>query len=81
LKFDLAKQLLDPYENENFGKGEDPFVVDTLIAETNAGSIRWMNGLDKFPIPNQYILDGNLSNYILPIQGYSAEEATLRGDS
>ena len=35
--FDLAKQFLDPYDNESYGKGEDPLVVDTLIAETNAG--------------------------------------------
>lgn len=35
-----------------------------------------MNGLDKFPIPNQFIRDGNLSNYILPMQGYNVEEAS-----
>ena len=38
--FDLAKQFLDPYDNENYGAGDDPLVVDTLIAETNAGSVR-----------------------------------------
>lgn len=49
-------------------------MIDTLIAETNAGSVRWMNGLDKFPIPSNLIQDGNLSNYILPLRGYSVEE-------
>jgi hypothetical protein len=78
-QFDLAKQFLDPYDNESYGKGEDPLVVDTLIAETNAGSVRWMNGLDKFPIPHQYIQNGtNLSDFILPLKGYSAQEGDRR---
>jgi hypothetical protein len=51
--FDLAKQFLDPYDNESYGKGEDPLVVDTLIAETNAGSVRWMYGLAEYPISSQ----------------------------
>jgi hypothetical protein len=72
--FDLAKQFLDPYDNESFGQGEDPLVVDTLIAETNAGSVRWMNGLEKMPIPLQKITDGDLSDFILPIKGYSVTE-------
>jgi hypothetical protein len=72
--FDLAKQFLDPYDNESYGKGEDPLVVDTLIAETNAGSVRWMNSLEEFPISNQRIKDGELSDYLLPVRGYSVEE-------
>lgn len=72
--FDLAKQFLDPYDNESFGKGEDPLVVDTLIAETNAGSVRWMNSLAEFPLSQQKIKDGELSEYLLPVRGYSVEE-------
>lgn len=75
--FDLAKQFLDPYDNESYGKGEDPLVVDTLIAETNAGSVRWMNGLSQFPVTSQRIKDGELSDYLLPIRGYSVEELAL----
>jgi hypothetical protein len=70
----LAKQFLDPYDNENYGKGEDPLVVDTLIAETNAGSVRWMNGLAEMPISSQRIKDGELSDYLLPLRGYSVDE-------
>eukprot|EP00522_Entomoneis_paludosa_P013868 CAMPEP_0172447998 /NCGR_PEP_ID=MMETSP1065-20121228/7106_1 /TAXON_ID=265537 /ORGANISM="Amphiprora paludosa, Strain CCMP125" /LENGTH=1380 /DNA_ID=CAMNT_0013199371 /DNA_START=174 /DNA_END=4316 /DNA_ORIENTATION=- len=72
--FELAKQFLDPYDNESFGKGEDPLVVDTLIAETNAGSVRWLNGLEKFPISSQRIQEGELSEYLLPLRGISVEE-------
>lgn len=72
--FDLAKQFLDPYDNESYGKGEDPLVVDTLIAETNAGSVRWMNGLNQFPLSSQRIKDGELSDYLLPLRGYTLEE-------
>lgn len=72
--FDLAKQFLDPYDNENYGRGEDPLVVDTLIAETNAGSIRWMNGLDEYPVSSQRIQDGDLTDILLPVKGYSVEE-------
>ena len=72
----MAKQFLDPYDNENYGKGEDPLVVDTLIAETNAGSIRWMNGLDQMPISYQRIKDGDLADVLLPVRGYSVEELT-----
>jgi hypothetical protein len=71
---DLAKQFLDPYDNENYGKGEDPLVVDTLIAETNAGSTRWMDGLAEMPVASQKIIDGELSEYILPRRGYTVEE-------
>lgn len=72
--FDLAKQFLDPYDNESYGKGEDPLVVDTLIAETNSGSVRWMNSLNEFPVSPQRIKDGELSDYLLPVRGYSVEE-------
>jgi hypothetical protein len=74
LQFDLAKQFLDPYDNENYGKGEDPLVVDTLIAETNAGSVRWMNGLAEMPLSAQKVKDGDLSEYLLPLRGYSVDE-------
>ena len=72
--FDLAKQFLDPYDNESYGKGEDPLVVDTLISETNAGSVRWMNSLNEFPVSPQRIKDGELADYLLPVRGYSVEE-------
>jgi hypothetical protein len=58
---DLAKQFLDPYDNEIYGKSEDPLVVDTLIAETNAGSVRWMHG---------HVESGDLSDYLLPLRGF-----------
>lgn len=73
--FDLAKQLLDPFHNENFWKGEDALVVDTLIAETNAGSIRWMNCLDEMPISYENIRRGQIQDFILPDEGFSKEDA------
>ena len=72
--FDLAKQFLDPYDNENYGKGEDPLCVDTLIAETNAGSLRWMYGFEQMPVSSQRIKDGELFDYLLPVRGYTVEE-------
>lgn len=72
--FDLAKQFLDPYDNENYGKGEDPLSVDTLIAETNAGSVRWMYGFEEMPFSQQRLKDGELYDYLLPVRGYSVEE-------
>jgi len=72
--FDLAKQFLDPYDNENYGKGEDPLSVDTLIAETNAGSVRWMYGFEEMPFSQQKLQDGELYDYLLPVRGYSLEE-------
>ncbi|KAL7439296.1 hypothetical protein ACHAXM_009830 [Skeletonema potamos] len=72
--FDLAKQFLDPYDNENYGKGDDPLVIDTLIAETNAGSVRWMNSFAQQPWSRQRLKDGELYDSILPQKGYSTEE-------
>ena len=71
--FDLSKQFLDPYDNENYGKGDDPLVIDTLIAETNAGSVRWMNSFQQQPWNRQALIDGELTNLILPLRGYSSE--------
>merc|ERR1711957_260495 len=76
--FDLAKQFLDPYDNESYGKGEDPLCIDTLISETNAGSIRWLNGLTAQPLAYQNLVDGNISEHQLPVRGYSAEESDRR---
>ena len=73
--FDLAKRFLDPFHNENFWLGDDALVVDTLIAETNAGSLRVVYGLDEMPISYQTIKTGNFSNYLLPNEGYTVEEA------
>lgn len=72
--FDLAKQFLDPYDNENYGRGEDPLSVDTLIAETNAGSVRWLYGFEELPFSAQRLNDGELYEYLLPVRGYSVEE-------
>lgn len=72
--FDLAKQFLDPYDNENYGKGDDPLVVDTLITETNAGSVRWMNSFQQQPWNKQLLKDGEMSALILPLRGYTVEE-------
>jgi hypothetical protein len=72
--FDLAKQFLDPYDNENYGRGDDPLCVDTLVAETNSGSVRWLNGFNEMPFSSQRIKDGELFDYQLPIRGYSVEE-------
>jgi len=72
--FDLAKQFLDPYDNENYGKGDDPLVIDTLIAETNAGSVRWMNSFVQQPWNRQLLNDGELYDSILPLRGYSVED-------
>ena len=72
--FQSAKQFLDPYDNENYGRGEDPLSVDTLIAESNAGSLRWMYGFEQFPVSSQRIKDGELFDYLLPVRGYSVED-------
>ncbi|GAX22146.1 hypothetical protein FisN_39Lh011 [Fistulifera solaris] len=72
--FDLAKQFLDPYDNESYGKGEDPLMVDTLIAESNAGSVRWMHSLDQFPISSARVKAGMLEDSIFPLRGYSVQE-------
>ena len=72
--FDLAKQFLDPYDNENYGKGDDPLVIDTLIAETNAGSVRWLNSFVQQPWSKQRLKDGELYDSMLPQRGYSTEE-------
>lgn len=73
--FDLAKRFLDPFNND-FRDGHDPIRVDTLIAETNAGSRRWMFGLEDMPIPLKIIQDGgtDLDFFLLPEEGYTVEE-------
>jgi hypothetical protein len=76
--FDLAKQFLDPYDNENYGKGDDPLCIDTLIAETNAGSVRWMNGLAEKPFALEKIQNGDTLDYQLPLRGWTAEETDER---
>jgi hypothetical protein len=73
--FDLAKQFLDPFHNENFWAGDDPLMVDTLIAETNALSLRWLYGLDEMPVPYHcYQEGGNFNDFILPDEGYTLKE-------
>jgi hypothetical protein len=67
--FDLAKQFLDPYDNENYGQGDDPLCVDTLVAETNAGSVRWMNGFEEQPWEEEKVARGELEDVLLPRKG------------
>ncbi len=76
--FNLAKQFLDPYDNESYGKGEDPLCIDTLIAESNAGSVRWMNGLAEVPYSVDKIENGNLLEYQLPLRGWTLEQTLER---
>mmetsp|Transcript_308 Transcript_308/g.508 ORF Transcript_308/g.508 Transcript_308/m.508 type:complete len:669 (+) Transcript_308:81-2087(+) len=79
--FDLAKQFLDPYDNENYGKGDDPLCIDTLIAETNAGSVRWMNGLAAKPFALEKIKMGDTLDYQLPLRGWTVEETDEREEN
>lgn len=72
--FDLAKHFIDPYDNENYGKGDDPLCVDTLIAETNSGSVRWMDSFEQQPYCWSDIQNGDLKEYILPLRGYTSQE-------
>uniref|UniRef100_A0A6U5LRR5 Uncharacterized protein n=1 Tax=Grammatophora oceanica TaxID=210454 RepID=A0A6U5LRR5_9STRA len=72
--FELAKRFLDPYDNETYGRGEDPLNIDTLIAETNSGSVRWLNSFEYMPFSADRIRNGDLKHYILPIKGSSVEE-------
>eukprot|EP00980_Cylindrotheca_fusiformis_P024258 scaffold11680_cov142-Cylindrotheca_fusiformis.AAC.16 len=72
--FDLAKQFLDPYDNETYGKGEDPLSVDTLIAETNAGSVRWLYGFEEMPYNAEQLRKGELKDSLLPVRGYTVED-------
>ena len=79
--FDLSKRFLDPFNNESYGF--DPIQVDTLIAETNAGSRRWMFGLEAMPIPYRSIEDaassaGGLDSFVLPDEGFTEEEIAQR---
>jgi len=77
--FDLSKRFLDPFNNESYGY--DPIQVDTLIAETNAGSTRWMLGLEDMPIPYRSIEDasvGGLDSFVLPDEGFTEEEIAQR---
>lgn len=56
-------------------KGQDALVVNTLIAETNAGSMRWMYCLDEMPISYESIRKGNLDDFILPDEGFTKQVA------
>ena len=76
--FDLAKRFLDPFHNENFWQGDDPILVSTLIAETNAGSMRWIYGLEDMPLSMSMIKSGDVDEFVLPEEGYTVEEATAR---
>ena len=79
--FNLAKQFLDPYDNESYGKGEDPLCIDTLIGESNAGSVRWMNGLAEVPYAVDNVNNGNLLEYQLPMRGWTIEQTAEREEA
>jgi len=79
--FDLAKQFLDPYDNENYGRGHDPLCVDTLIAETNAGSIRWMNGFEFQPWSAEMIRTGEMDALFRPTRGYSVKDLEAKEEA
>lgn len=46
---DLAKVFLDPLDNEDYCEGSVYMDLGVLIRESNAGSIRWMNGASSLP--------------------------------
>jgi hypothetical protein len=72
----LSKQFLDPYHNENFWSGDDALLVDTLLAEVNAGTVRWRSGLDNMPITSDaFVKTNQLDQFILPDEGYTREQA------
>jgi len=79
--FNLSKQFLDPYDNESYGKGEDPLCIDTLIAETNAGSVRWLNGLAEKPFAFEKIKNGDTLDYRLPLRGFTVDETDEREET
>jgi len=72
---DLAKQFLDPYDNVQYGQGDDSLNINALIAETNAGSVRWLEGFARSPfwLSALDIKNGDLSVYSLPVNGLTAE--------
>jgi hypothetical protein len=72
--FDLAKQFLDPYDNENYGSQEDPLCADTLIAKTNASMVRWMNAFEEMQCFAKKLQDGELYYLLLLVQGYSVDK-------
>lgn len=43
----LSKSFLDPFGNED--SLSENFSVHCLICETNAGSVRWANGIEQLP--------------------------------
>jgi hypothetical protein len=46
---DLSKVFLDPLENEDYCDGGIEMDLGVLIRESNAGSIRWKNGVATLP--------------------------------
>ena len=46
---DLSKMFLDPFNNEGQGEDGDYLVVNTLIQESNAGSVRFQNVVKELP--------------------------------
>ena len=55
--------------------------IDTLIAESNAGSVRWMNGLAEVPYSVDRVKDGDLLEYQLPLRGWTIEQTTEREEA
>ena len=47
--YDLGKHFLDPFDNEGTSTVTDPMNLDTMICETNGGSVRWYPGAKVAP--------------------------------
>jgi hypothetical protein len=79
--FDLSKRFLDPFYNESFWSGDDPLLVDTLLAEVNAGTVRWQSGFSVSPMSSRAFLTADgLDNFILPDEGFTREQAALNAE-
>ena len=48
--FNLGKIFLDPYNNDEQKNG-DPMIMETMIIESNAGSLRWLQGVENYHLP------------------------------
>jgi hypothetical protein len=69
---------LDPYHNENFWSGDDALLVDTLLAEVNAGTVRWQSGLDMMPIQSRaFTKSERLDAFLLPDEGFTRDQAAI----
>ena len=49
--FNLGKLFLDPFNNEVGKVNGDPMNIETMIIESNAGSVRWLQGVETYVQP------------------------------